>query len=217
VTREPQSASAPFLIGPKMAKALANPWRNRILSELALRPMSPSEFAEQTGGDLANISRYFRQLRKWGYLEVAEERRGGGRRGAVEHVYRVIQRVHFDTASWEKLPLYLREECSGAIVDSYLLRVTEAIKAGTFDAETNRHLSWKAVSLDRQAWKELTDRLDGVLDWVFELETEAAQRMAETGEEPIPATVGLAAFRSPKPSEVKAKAGRQKPVTDVGR
>jgi DNA-binding transcriptional ArsR family regulator len=138
MTREPQGTAPPFVIGAKMAKALANPWRNRILSELHLRPMSPSEFADETGGDLGNISRYFRQLRVWGYLEVVEERRGGSRRGAVERVYRAIQRVHFDTAAWEKIPLHLREECSGAIIEAYILRVVQAIEAGTFPGKRSR-------------------------------------------------------------------------------
>lgn len=202
----PRKSNPPFLIGPKMAKALANPTRNRILSELHLRPMSPSQYEEEIGGDLANISRYFRQLEKWGFLEIAEERRGGRRRGAVEHVYRATQRFHFDNPAWEGLPDHLRNECSNSVLESYLVRVTEAIEARTFDAEIDRHLSWKAVAFDRQGWTEFNAHLnETMLEWLPQLEAESAARMAESGEEPIPTTVGLAAFRSPKPSEVKRK------------
>jgi DNA-binding transcriptional ArsR family regulator len=190
-------------ISAKMAKALANPWRSRILMELSSRPMSPSQFVEEVGGELTNISRCFRQLAEWDYVEVVETRRGGSRRGGVEHVYRSIQRAYFDTATWESLPRFLRDDFSGNILATYFTRISEALDAGTFDAEIDRHLSWDGVALDRQAWTELSERLDEVLEWLPELEAESTRRMAESGEEPIPTTVGLASFRSPKPSEIK--------------
>jgi DNA-binding transcriptional ArsR family regulator len=203
-TDEPGAA----VISPKLAKTLANPWRAQILAELSSRPMSPSQFVDEVGGELTNISRCFRQLAEWGYVEVVERKTGGHRRGGVEHVYRSIQRAHFDSPSWELLPRYLREDISNSLLITFFTRLNDAIEAGTLDAEGDRHLSWDSPVLDRQAWKELTDRFDEVLDWLPELEAESARRMAESGEEPIPTTVGLAAFRSPKPSEVKAKRKR---------
>lgn len=191
------------LISAKMAKALANAWRARILAELSVRPMSPSQFVDEVGGELTNIARCFRQLAEWDYIEIVETRRGGRRRGGVEHVYRGIQRAHYDTESWKALPRLLRDDISGNILASYFARIAEAVDAGTFDAELDRHLSWDGVALDRQAWTELGERLDEVLGWLPELEAESTKRMAETGEEPIPTTVGLAAFRSPKPSELE--------------
>jgi DNA-binding transcriptional ArsR family regulator len=190
-------ADAPPLISAKLAKALANPWRNRILIELHLRPMSPKQFAEEFGGNLEVIARYFRELKDWDFIEVAAERRGGKRRGAVEKVYRAIQRVYFDTATWERLPPHLRAECSGAILEGLILRITHAVEAETFDAEKDRHLFWKALPLDHQAWTEYVTRLDELLAWIGELEAESAERIAKTEAEAIPATVALLAFRSP--------------------
>ncbi len=190
------------LISAKMAKALANAWRARIVAELSVRPMSPSQFVEEVGGELSNISRCFRQLADWDYIEIVETKKGGRRRGGVEHVYRRIQRAHYDTETWEVLPRFLRDDISGNILAGYFTRIAEAVDAGTFDAEVDRHLSWDVITLDRQAWTQLSNRLDEVLDWLPELEHESARRMAETNEEPIPTTVGLASFRSPKPSEI---------------
>jgi DNA-binding transcriptional ArsR family regulator len=197
VEQEAKVDAPPSLISAKLAKALANPWRNRILIELHLRPMSPKQFADEFGGNLTVVSRYFRELKEWGFLEVAEELRGGKRRGAIEKVYRAIQRVQFDTPTWEALPRYLREECSGTILDGLIRRIAQAVAAETFDAEADRHLSWKALHLDRQAWTEYVTRLDEILLSVNDLEVEAAARFAEMEEEPIPATVALMAFRSP--------------------
>jgi DNA-binding transcriptional ArsR family regulator len=188
---------------PGLAKTLANPWRGRILGELCLRPMSPSQFVEEVGGEISTISRHFRQLADWNYIEVVEEKKGGRRRGGVEHIYRATSRDYLDTATWSTWPLAAREQWSRNAVAFYLRRMTEAIETGTFDAEVDRHFSWDAVALDRRAWKQIGDRLDEVLDSLPELETEAARRMKKSGEASIPATVGLAMFRSPTESTLK--------------
>jgi hypothetical protein len=201
--------ATPFVINAKMAKAMANKWRSRILMELRVRPLSPTQFVKEIGGGKTHISRCFRQLADWGYIEVIETRTGGQRRGGVEKIYRGKQRAHFDTRTWEELPRFLRDEFSTSILRSYFARITEAIEAGTFDAEVDRHLSWDGVALDRAAWTELVTRLDEVLDWLPVLEDEAARRMAATGEAPIPTTVGLAAFRSPRSSEITSQARRR--------
>jgi DNA-binding transcriptional ArsR family regulator len=187
----------PLDLSARVAKPLANPWRNRILAELLLRPMSPKEFTLQVGGPgLPTIARYFRELRQWGFLEVAEERRGGKRRGAVEKVYRAIQRIHFDTSTWEQLPRYLRSECSHSMMEGLIARVTEAVEAGTFDSEKDRHLSWKTVHFDRVAWSEFSQHLDVVLAQLGPLEVESAGRI-RTDEDSLLATIGLLSFRSP--------------------
>jgi len=195
-----------FLVGPKMANALTDPCRARILMELSVRPMSPSQFAEKVGGDLSHISRCFRQLAAWGYAEIIEERPGSRRGASIEHVYSGIQRVHFDTSEWDGVPHSEREALSRSVLESYFSRITEAIEAGTFDDEVDRHLSWDSVAVDRMAWEQLVTRLDQILEGLPELEVQAARRLLEPGEKPIPATVGLLAFRSPQSPEVMLKA-----------
>lgn len=201
-------------IGPKMAGAFTDPWRSRIVMELSGRPMSPSQFVEQVGGELTHIARCCRQLADWGYLKIIEERPGSRRGASIEHVYKVIQPAHFDTATWEGLPRFQRDLVSDSILGSYFNRVTEAIKAGTFDQEVDRHLSWDGVVLDRTAWNGLASELDRVLGWLPDLEAGSVKRTAKTTEEElIPTTVGLAAFRSPQPADVMWQAPRRQPGT----
>src|SRR3954470_23769513 len=141
-----------FAISPKMARALADRWRLRILEELSVRPLSPSQFVESVGGELEAIGRCFRQLADWGFIEILETQRGGHRRGGVEHVYRRIQRALFPTEVWERFPTEYREESTSSGIESYIARVSEAIEARTFDDELDRHLSWDGYALDRIAW-----------------------------------------------------------------
>jgi hypothetical protein len=188
-----------FLMSARTAKAMANPWRNRILAELHTRPMSPKQFLEEIGGpDLPTVARYFRQLKTWGYVEISEELKGGSRRGGVEKVYRGIRRAHFNTPTWEQLPLEARSACSVSMLDGLMERLNDAIAADTLDAEVDRFLCWKTVLLGRETWKQLGRELDETLEYVSALERASAARIAKSEVEEIPATVALLAFRSPE-------------------
>ena len=132
-----------------------------------------------------------------GYIEVIDERPGGRHGGGVERIYRNTQQAFFSTEEWKQLPPVLRSEFSNAILGSYLARITEAIRAGTFDAETDRHLSWIPILLDRAAWAKVASQLDEILDWLPELERESLSRTKADLASLIPTTVGLASFRSP--------------------
>jgi hypothetical protein len=193
-------------ISPRMAKAMASPLRSRIMVELNNGPVSPSQFVERVFPGLAaatrrdklsEVARAFRQLAAWGFVEIADERTGGRRRGGTEKVYRAVERAHFDPATWKRLPRFLRTHYSSNIARAFLGRVVEAFEGDSLDAEVDRHLSCSGVTLDRTAWTELTTALDSTLDWLPQLEAEAALRLRSSGEDPIPTTVGLAAFRSP--------------------
>jgi DNA-binding transcriptional ArsR family regulator len=209
MTQVEHQEPAAYGITPKMARALADIWRIRILSELSLRPLSPSRFVEHYGGELSKISRQFRLLEDWGYIEVIEECPGHRQGAAIEHIYRGIQRAHFDTPTWTSVPQPDRDAISHTTIDAVVARVAEATQARTFDQEVDRHLSWDGVALDRQAWRELGERLDDVLDWLSDLEVESAKRQLNAETERIPTIVVMTAFRSPHPPRSLLQASRR--------
>jgi hypothetical protein len=192
----PDEQTHQWVIEPKLVKALSNKWRCRILMELSLHPMSPSQFVEEIGGSMTNVSRCFRDLANWGFAEIIEEKRGGRRGGGVERIYRSTRRAFFDTPAWVSLPQIVREEMSRFIVDSYFDRITEAFEAGTFDADLDRHLSWKPVVIDRPAWDQIGKSLRETLEMLPQMEADSVARV-DDGEDLIPTTVGLASFLSP--------------------
>lgn len=181
---------------------LTIPERALIMAESHERPISPGLLANEWGLDVRRISRHFKALANGGYLELVGETMpppGGGRR---QPLYRATQRLLYRTEEWQHLSLKEREGHTFVVFVTYLSRLSQAINTGTMDADLNRHFTWKGLKLDEQAFDELVTRLDEFLDWVVELEVEAAARMRETDEDPIPATVGLAGFRSPRASEL---------------
>jgi Helix-turn-helix domain len=198
-----QAARMP--VSQRLAKALAHPSRMHILVETNKRPMSATEFARRfAGGDISptKANRHFRYLEKLGCLELVEERTGGQRRGGKEKIYRAVSRSMFDESTWPMLPHSVKGEVTQVIFTSYIERVTEAVAAGTIDLREDRHFTWTGMHYDQQAWNELIERMNELFWFSLELRVQAALRMIKSGEEPIPVTVGMACFESPKDAEV---------------
>ncbi len=107
--------------------------------------------------DVSHVAYHFRELAQYGCLTVVEENK---RRGSIEHVYRGIARAYFSDADWASLEPEERIKISKAIIQGLIARADEAIMAKTFEAREDRHLSWIAMNLDEQGWKEMVDRPD---------------------------------------------------------
>ena len=186
----------------RVAKLMADELRIKIVAELNMREMSPKGFHEEFGGgSISRVSRAFDLLAEFGWLYQTRTETGGKRRGAVEHFYRATQAAVFYNEIWSPLPQSMKEMISGGIFEELSERVRKAMEAGTIDARGDRHFSWMPLLLDEQGWGNVLERVDAIFHWLFEEQQEANLRMAESGETPIPMTVALAAFESPKDTE----------------
>jgi DNA-binding transcriptional ArsR family regulator len=182
----------------RVAKVLNDPEALRILNELNTREMSPRQFQKESGGTISAVGRRFKKLAKSGWLEIVRKEKGGRRRGATEHFYRAVGPAIPDSESWSTLPSSLKATLTWKTYAQLREKVKEAITAGTFDVRTDRHLTWCLLLLDRQGWETVGAAVDLLFETLF-LEAESAElRIAESGETPIPLTVALALFESPK-------------------
>lgn len=186
----------------RLAKLMADELRIKIVRELNAREMSPKEFFEEFGGgSLSRVSHAFDLLFEYGWLRLVRTETGGRRRGAVEHFYRATGPAAFYDDVWAPLPHSMKEMVSGGIFEEFSERVREAMEARTIDAREDGHFSWSPFRLDLQGWKNVIAKVNALFFWLFEEQERASARMAESGEEPIPMTVALAAFESPKDTE----------------
>lgn len=190
----------------RLAKAMSNELRARILMELNQRgPMSPSQFFRECveeGDTESKVYQQFDQLEKYGLAKVVKTLSGGRRRGGVEHFYEALQPAEFDTPAWAVLPPQFKAIFTNSIFRTFVERIARAMDALTIDARNDRHVSWVTVALDEEGWKNIIKRTDSLYHFMRKEETRAAGRMADTGEKPIPTTVGLFVFESP-PAELR--------------
>ena len=64
------------------------------------------------------------------------------RRGAVEHYYRATARAFLSDRDWEQLPDVARTGLSASLLRGPWRTTIVALRAGTFEARSDSHLSW---------------------------------------------------------------------------
>lgn len=182
----------------RLLKGLAHPIRLELLGILSYRDISPSEFARHRGEPVSNLSYHFNTLEELGCIELARTK---PRRGSVEHIYRRIKRVIFTDRDWLIMPDEARQIVASTILRDLIGRMTQALQAGTFTAREDVHITWRPVTLDDQGWSEVMKVLKQAFDSVSEIEVQAIERMRESGEDGLEATVAMAGFESPRATD----------------
>jgi hypothetical protein len=87
----------------------------------------------------------------------------------------------------------------GVWAGQLVARADGAMRAGTFDARTDRHLVWMPMQLDDRGWDDLMSTLATCYAEVEQIRHDAKKRLAASESEPIPTTFGLLGFESPPP------------------
>ena len=177
-----------------VAKAFAHPLRVQILIILNEKVASPNMLAQQLDQSLNLVAYHVRVLEKYDCIELVDTKQ---RRGATEHFYRATRRQFLTDSEWSRLPQSLRPGLSGAMLKSAFDDVEEALDAGTFDEIDDRHLSRTPMVVDEKGWEDTATLLAGTLERLFEIQTEAKGRLAETGEDGTLSKVVMLHFKSP--------------------
>jgi DNA-binding transcriptional ArsR family regulator len=182
----------------RLAVVFADPLRLKIVTELYMREMSPTQFHEEFGGgSISRVDRHFKKLAEHRWLRLVRTASGGSRRGGTEHFYRATELAVFDHETWSRVPYSIRVAFSWRTFEQLAERVREALQAGTLDARADSHLTWTPLLLDQLGWERVIAAVDALFESLFEEQAGARLRTFESGEEPILATVALAAFESP--------------------
>ncbi len=178
-----------------LVKVVAHPVRVQALSILTERPASPKEVAAELNAPVGNVSYHMRELEQVGLIELIDEKK---RRGAVEHFYRAIIRPMLDDSQWEKLNPEERQSFSSWIIQLILADASQALRAGTFDARDNRHLTRVPLQVDEEGWRELVAIQAEALQATFEVQAASAERLSAAEDaESFPATASMMCFEMP--------------------
>lgn len=111
-----------------------------------------------------------------------------------------LARVFFSTREWAEIDQEERERLSKSVFQGLLARVEGAMTARTFDSFEDRHLTWIAMQLDKQGWREMATALAAVYGELEQIRADAEQRLAQSGTEGIPSTCAVLGFESPPES-----------------
>lgn len=182
-----------------VAKAFAHPLRVQILIILNEKVASPNMLAQQLDQSLNLVAYHVRVLEKYDCIELVDTKQ---RRGATEHFYRATRRQFLSDDEWSRMPASLRPGMAGAVLKSVFEDIEAASKSGTLDEVEDIHLSRTPMVLDRQGWDDVSKELKGSLDRLLEIQAEASERIAESGEAGMLAKVHMMHFKSPSSDEL---------------
>jgi hypothetical protein len=185
-----------------LAEAVGHPVRTRILEVLNEHDMSPVGFVTEGHADryfgrrptVSHVAYHFRELVQFGCLEEVARRQV---RGSVETTYRGVARGEFDDDAWATLSEVQKRELSRVVAQGLIARIDGAVTSETFDSRDDRHLSWFALHLDERGWREAGAVLADAFTSLTAVESDAAARLAGSGEEGMTVTAGLLLFESP--------------------
>jgi len=186
----------------RLSKVIADEICMQIVAEANRRMVSAPQFYREFRGELGSVGvegvrRRFKKLAETSWLAVVDEQSGGRRRGATEYFYRATAPAFGDEDPWE-VPASIEDTPSWRVFERFAKLAKEAMRAGTFDARVDRYATWSLLLLDRQGWEKVTAALEELRRLVLAEQERAKARMKKSGEKPIPTTVLLAAFESPK-------------------
>lgn len=183
----------PQFIDQKLVRALAHPLRVRILDFLNSGEASPNEISKGLEAPLSSVCYHASVLMDCGCIELTRTEQ---KRGAVEHFLRAVPRSQVGHQDWRAVPRTVRSEVTAAALDSFLVKASAALEAGTIDDRDDSTLSWMPLTVDRTGRDEVTEIVRDALAKLQGAHDRSRERVEASGEPPVTLIVALAAFEA---------------------
>lgn len=203
-----KTAKRPKGIEEVVQYALGHKIRVHILIALHDGACTAGQLAEIINEPLNNVANHLRKMLDDGSIEIAKEERKGN---LVQYWYRAVDIAYYSQEEAEALTHLQRHMIAGAVYQSGSAEVLAALYAGNLaDPRTVLYFDW--FNVDRQGREELEAETLAYLDRLREIEIDATNRRAESGEPSESMLVNLAACeRAPrKLLDVKRSAIRER-------
>lgn len=185
----------PALVDPRLAKAFEHPIRIEILGILGEGPSSPARIQRRLDNVSLNlVSHHMKVLKELGYVELMET---VTKRGAKEHIYRLLGTAIVSAEEWERLTPEMRRPITGTVLRMISHDLSQSLIADKFEERTDNHLSRSLLNLDREGWTEVVDVLARTLDEVLAAGERSRKRIESGGADSIPVTVAIMQFPTP--------------------
>ncbi len=138
-----------------------------------------AQIAEIMGEPLNNVSNHVRELLDAGSIEIAKTVQKGN---LVQHYYRAVEISFYSKAEAEQLTYEERQVTAGLLVQQASAEAMAALYAGKL-ADPRAVVSWDWHNVDQQGREDLEDEEKRFLERVQEIEVEATNRRAKSGED----------------------------------
>lgn len=181
----------------QLVRALVNPTRIRILDAIAEGATSPSQLAETLDERVSVVCYHVTVLRSTGCIQQVETEQSGP---AAERSYQLAPEAK---PTRHMAPGRLMRSGFGhppaAFVRSIVEREMRHPGTDIF-GDGKDQLSCASIVVDAQGWREISATIARAVDRISIAHERSTQRLSDSGEEGISATIAVASFESPRRS-----------------
>jgi len=180
--------------------AVGHPTRVYILILLNEGIYTLSELATMMEIPSNNVKKHLRKMLEDGSVEIAKEKEEGGFR---RYWYRAVETQVYQKEDFERLPFRQRQHISAAVLQSG----TAEVLAGFYDgklADPGACCYWDWFNLDRKGREDAEALNLRYLDELREIECDATNRVAKSGEETVSMLLHNMFFERPRKGLARA-------------
>lgn len=164
-------------------EVLSFAWNHRIrvqvLSLLNEGTYTPGEIAAIIGEPLSKVSHHIRELAEGGSIELAKVEKA---RNADQHYYRAVEMPFYsDEEVWAMTPEQ-RQMSAGFVIQNMIAEAMAAFWAGTIRDDPRTWLAWRWFNVDQEGREAIAEEQQHHWDRIREIEAEATNRRAKSGE-----------------------------------
>lgn len=167
-------------IDERVGYAIGHRIRVEILILLNERVYTADDIAAIIGESRQTVHHHLRELLDAGSIEIAKVEK---RRNADLHHYRAVEMSKYSEKELSAMSPEERQAIVGLTVQHSTAEIMAALTAGKLHDDPRVVLAWQWFNLDEQGRQDLADEQVRFWDRVQEIEAEATNRRAESGED----------------------------------
>jgi DNA-binding HxlR family transcriptional regulator len=153
--------------------------RVEVLAALHEGPATSSELARIVHQPLSNLSHHVEELLASGSIEVADVRRVGN---VMQNVYRVVELPEYTSEEFAAMSEAERQATLGLVLQASMAEALASLWAGKLVNDSRVMMAWNRITLDEQGRIDLAEEQDRSWLRMQEIEAEAANRRARSGD-----------------------------------
>lgn len=153
--------------------------RIEILAALHERPETTASLAKIVRQRLSTVSYHLEELLRDGSIEIARTEQI---RNVAQNFYVVAKLPEFSDEEIDEMSAEERQALAALILQASMAESLASLWAGKLNVDPRVFLAWNRINLDGQGRDDLAD--EQIRSWrrIKDIECEAANRMAESGE-----------------------------------
>lgn len=174
--------------------ALGHKIRVHVLIVLNEGIYTAGEISQIIGVPLNTLHNHLRRMLDDGSIEIAREEKKGN---MMQYWYKAVETQTYTVEEFEDLPLLYRQNIVGAIVQSGTAEVMAGLYAGKL-ADPRACVYWDWYNLDARGRDEADALTERYIEDLRELEVQATNRAAASGEKTISMLLDISFFERPR-------------------